>query len=183
VTTPSTTPSRAFPGWLLAVRGSTDIRSDLRKAAHPALEQYAYRHLCRWWADKPYLKDPVLLMASAAAENHRLAQGPTSIGRLARRLTFGPGGMSAEGVEARLVAVQRMNLRHAHRLTSALLFAADGRGLQLDWFQLWDTYSSWDKPDIQSQRKVRRKLITDFHAQLAAAADSTVNTDQKAVSV
>jgi CRISPR type I-E-associated protein CasB/Cse2 len=182
VTTPSTTPSEGFPGWLLAVRGSTHIRSDLRKAAHPALEQYAYRHLCRWWADKPYLKEPVLLVASAAAENHRLTQGPTSIGRLARRLTFGADGMSADGVEARLVAVQRMDLRHAHRLVSALLWAADGRGLQLDWFQLWATYRSWDDPDIQTQRNIRRKLITDFHAQPAVVADSTGNADQKAVS-
>lgn len=171
-------PNQDYPGWLLAVRGSTEIRSDLRKAGQPALEQYSYRHLCRWWTDQPYLKEPVLPMASAAAQNFRIPQGSNRFGRMARTLTLGVGGMAADGVEGRLIAVQRMHLLPAHRFLGALLTAADNRRENLDWFQLWATYRHWDNPSIDVQRRVRRKLLTDYYAQ---PSTKPVGTDSKAV--
>lgn len=173
-----------FVDWALASRGRPSVIADLRRGDQPALADRAMPHLAPWLPGKltrngaSRRMDAMLLFAAAASRYAGISDATNiSLGRAARRSL---GGDSAQdsGTGTRIIGVQRQRLVLAHRsLASIYTRIEESPQPYLDWHQTWAMYRAWDDPRIESQRKTRRRLLTDFFA--GSEDPSTDPTEQE----
>lgn len=149
-----------FVSWLLEVRHQPAVRSALRRAELPTLEDHAIPYLARW-VGPDWRKDPVFLIAAAAATHHRLRHTEGQpLGKAAAHLD--PTRATDSGPGSRLLTSQRQTLRNAHRLFNGVLAMIDEAGYGIDWVQLSTTYHLWDHPNLDVRRRARRRLLHDY---------------------
>ncbi len=159
-------PDAQYPYWVIKVRSEPAVRSALRAGGIDSMAYRAYPYLSRYWDEASYLREPLLLHAAAAASHLQVAQSDRGggIGRLTARLA-GQGFMSETTASARLLSVQQMPLRNAHRVVFSLLHFADGHGVAINWVDLYKTYRQWEHPVRDVRLRARRNLLEEFYRQ------------------
>jgi CRISPR type I-E-associated protein CasB/Cse2 len=159
-------PDAGYTDWLLTARQHPTTRSALRRADIDATADRAYRYLARFWNGTPWLRQPILLHAATTATHLNSPQrAGASVGAVAASLVQA-GVMSSNTLAARLLAVQRMDLRVAHRHMAGILHAAAAQAMAVDWVDLYTVYRNWDHTNIDFRRRQRRVLLEQFHARI-----------------
>ena len=154
---------------ILRLREQPATRAQLRRALNPATRRYAFPYLARWWAARPFLKEPLLLTAGLTATFPKIPQGDASLGQLLAEAVR--QGKASEGnVERKLVALVGGSLQHAGPMLRSLLANAETAGA-LDWGSVFDAARLWEHPDITVRRRVRERILEDFYTTLTPAHD------------
>lgn len=172
-TTRKAQPDATYPHWVVHAREDAATRAALRAGGIDSMAYRAYPYLAQYWAEVDYLREPLLLHAAAAAAhpNVRQTDNGGGIGRLADRLV--QNGMSKVTAGSRLMSVQQMPLRNAHRVFFSLLHMADGQHLPLHWVRLYVTYRLWDHPVRATRLGARRRVLEEFYGQPPFATNAT----------
>ena len=152
-------------GTILQLRDHTRSRVALRRAANPATEHQAFPYLVPLWAGRPYLRDPVLVGASLAAEFSRVRHEPgVRFGLAVRNRCVGDPQL-LKSLTTRFTLAQTSPLLRArtvlfHPVLSRLEIARQ----PVDWFSLFHTLAAWDHPNQSVRRRTRQHLLTDLYA-------------------
>jgi len=158
-----------FVQHLLDRRMDPAWRADVRRGDNPTTASYAYPRIARWWQiDAPeWDKTTKLLFAAAVAAHPTILHSPEGrgLGFLARHLQQ-RRIMASDTLEPRLLSVQNLDLRTAHRIFTQLMHAADDNGIHTNWEDIWRTYRYWDQPDETQRRHTRRRLLDEFFGAL-----------------
>ncbi len=174
-------PDAQYPYWVIRAREDAATRSALRAGGIDSMAYRAYPYLAKYWDGARYLQQPILLHAAAAASHLQVAQSDNGggIGRLTSRLTQ-QDLISETTASARLLSVQQMPLRNAHRVFFSLLRFADGQRIPIDWVELYWTYRQWAHPVRDVRLRARRQILEAFHRQPSSTdlstADQTLET-------
>jgi hypothetical protein len=164
---------------ILGLREATAARVALRRGHQPQTEQYAYPYLAPMWADRPWAKEPILLLGALMATHDRISGAAATddngqprrlptVPQYLRHLTFtlsrASKGFNADDnfIVARLVQSQTMPLRNFHAVLNGMLTNPATRNTRLDWGSVWTIYRGWDHPQRAIRDRVRRRLLDDF---------------------
>lgn len=167
-------PDADYPFWVIRSREDPAIRSALRAGGIDSMAHRAYPYLARYWDGAPYLREPLLLHGSAAGGFLQVGQAKNAggIGQLTNRLSQ-LGLLSPTTASARLLSVQQMPLRNAHRVFFSLLHFADGNRIRTDWAALYGSYRQWDHPNRTIRLRTRRQILEEFYSPSTRATKAT----------
>lgn len=175
----------AFVAYVLAIRQSSTARSALKRGESPTTDRYTDPYLTRFWANRPHMREPMVVFASLAAAFDNIPHAPGfSPGALIRELdhrrVFGTdrAGDSQElaPIEIRLGTLQSQPLSYLRRFLVRCLNEAEKHRLGLDWEALWNLIRSWDHPAADIQARTRRTLGAQFWAHRIPDPTTTPDT-------
>lgn len=150
-------------GAILARRQNPTLRSALRFGDSPTLWLRAVPQVADLYADKHYLRVPLLLFAAAAARGNSLKQGEVRFGQMVAKLVRARV-ISENSAEDRLTRMVAQELPGAHRQVRSFLAMAESAPsrIGLNWFHLWRLYRSWGSPER------RINVLEDYYQTLNA---------------
>jgi CRISPR type I-E-associated protein CasB/Cse2 len=157
--------------FVLNRRTDPTFRSEVGRGRSPSTEVYAYRHLAFAWAAyegpaRDSVRRSTLLWAAECCDHPRTPQiDDRPLGEMAARLVIADA-LARDGMETRLLAVQRQDLVVADRTLRTLFASTERLGLGIDWAQVKRLYDRWDHSDLTVRRKVRQRILEDFYAHL-----------------
>ena len=148
--------------YVLARRGDTACRSEMRRGANPASEHFALQHVVPFVVDRKYLREPALLFAANASEFSNVSHKSNErFGSLIQRQVTADA-VSESRAERALTLVQRQGLRVASSTLFVPILRTSNTNSFLDWYRLWDTFRLWDHPVRSTRRKIRQQILEDY---------------------
>ena len=165
-----------YAHWVAAAVTADDrVRIALRYAANPATEMQAYKYVARFWADRDYLRTPILLHASLVANMRKLHNSPgVSLGSaLADAQRQRVPLYSPNSLDTALLSLEGMTLRTAYPIISGWLSNLNNQpGRGVDWGLLFTRhFHHWDAP--RNHVWARRRIAEDFYQNLERPRTST----------
>lgn len=154
--------NKKIVGAILTRRQNPTLRSSLRFGDSTTLWVRAIPQIAELYADKNYLREPLLLFGAAAARGNSLKQGELRLGQLVAKLVRSQV-ISESSAEDRLTRMVAQELPGAHRQIRSFLAMAESAPsrMSLDWFHLWSLYRAWNLP------KRRISVLEDYYQTLS----------------
>lgn len=166
---PNSDDEKEFVGWVLGARRNAAVRSSLRRGLTSAGARYSEPYLAKFWANAPWLREPITVFAAIAASTTLTSStSGLSVGQLASALDKrGRWGAKSDSDplnpgERKLALLQNQGTPHLRRFLVDVVQAAEQHQLPVDWFSVWRACRDWQHPNRSIRRNARRKLLEQY---------------------